>query len=126
MKIINEKLIPYLKEIKSKLDSNTNKLNNNFLVSEKGHIYFYYFNNYTFGSSTFSYYQVTFKKTYKNIPTVIITVNDQSSKGYYGNMGSTYIKDLTKNGFVLVSPFKYNAYDWLNEIYVDYIVISND
>lgn len=105
-------------------------LDNLITISEKGGVYLNSsnFTSYTFGNTTQYYCPIQFKKTYKNIPSVFVFVDDTSSRTYWGNFNSSvFIKDLKVTGFNLVDSGNTKYLSENNtQILVRWIVISND
>lgn len=119
--MINEELLGTIPTDIENLKNKIDNLNNNitaYMPSEWGNIHATDMNKET----ETRYIAVTFKKTYKNLPAVLVgNMTATSSRGYFGNV-SAWVRDLSTTGFTLV--LGYQGAD--SSCYVPYIVFSND
>lgn len=119
-----------LSDILDETDAELVELNNKLHISEKGFTWINKsnFTSYSFGTSTFYYKHINFTKTYSNLPTVLFSIIDNTSKTYWGSLASQYIKELTTSGFDIIDPNVACKYvgNSQNAVGFNYIVISND
>lgn len=112
----------------TKLGLTTDKVKNNFLISERGSIPKANFTDFQFGQATYSRITVNFTKTYNNVPIVILGTNDISPSGYWGRLDNFYVKELTNTKMTIVCSSTKNYPDSSvgQKVFCNYLIISTD